>query len=189
MASHKILNSLTDPRKNLLGRTKAINAFEFSLPCVVVEQRSGLSLITLDPLGKDLRIIILPLPQEHPADKLVAWHSEFDDTIERHRLPLQKLIQCRSLPKRSWKAVKQAASAAVRSHQSLTDHPNDQLIGNKLAALHVTRGLLPLTSPPRDGLSQHFTCGEMRDVQVLQEPLALCAFAGSRWPDKDNPHE
>jgi hypothetical protein len=29
----------------------------------------------------------------------------------------------------------------------------------------------------------------MRDVQVLQEPLALCAFAGSRWPDKDNPHE
>lgn len=189
MTTPKSLNSSSHSGKDLIGSPKPVDANEFSLPIVVVQEGSSLFLKTLDSPGKDLWIIILALAAEHPPHQFFTRHGQLDDTIKAHGLTLKKLIEGRRLPERPGKAVQQAALATIRTHQPLADHPNNQLIGHELAILHETGRLLALAGLIQHRLPEHLTCGEMRDVQVLHEPLALRAFAGSRWPDKDDPHE
>jgi len=48
---------------------------------------------------------------------------------------------------------------------------------------------MPFPTALLHGLTEHFSSRKMRNIQILHKPLALRAFAGSRWPNKDNPHE
>jgi len=185
----KSLDSSFHAGKDLVGCPQPVDANEFSLPGVVVQKGSRLFLKTFDSPGEDFWIIILAFAAEHPPHQFFARHGQLDDTIKAHGLTLKKLIKGRRLPERTGKAVQQAPLATIRTHQPLADHPNNQLIGHKLAALHETGRLLALAGLIQHRLPEHLTCGEMRNVQVLHEPLALRAFAGSRWPDKDDPHK
>ena len=189
MTTRKPLNRSPHSPKNFICCSQPVDADKLPLTAIVVEERSGLPLKTLNPASKNLRIVVLAFAAEHPPHEFLARHREFNHAIEAHGLTFEKLIQSRSLPQRSRKTVEQAALAAVRLHQSLAQHANDQLVGHELPLLHEAGRLLPFASLLVDSLPEHLAGGEMGNVQVLHEPLALRAFAGSRWPDKDNPHE
>jgi len=188
MTAGKAFHGRTDASKDLIGGSQAVDALQLFLPSVIVEQWRRLAFKALDPPGKDLRVVVLPLTVEHSPHELLTGNCQLDDPVEAHCLTLKKLIEGGRLTNRPRKTIEQAPVTTVRPHQSLTDHAHDQLIGDELAVLHETGGLLALASAVEHRLPKHFTGGEMRNVQVFHEPLALRAFAGSRWPNKDDPH-
>ena len=87
------------------------------------------------------------------------------------------------------KAVEQAAFGAVGLGEPLGDDAHDDLVGNELAEMKIAGRLIAELGAGLMGLTQHVAGREMRDAEIVLEPLGLRPFSSTRRAEKHDAHD
>ena len=86
---------------------------------------------------------------------------------------------------RAREAVEQEAVARVVIGEALEDHADDHAVGHEFAGVHVALGLGSERCRRGDGGAEHVPGRDVRQAEVLGQPLSLRAFARARRSEQD----
>ncbi len=112
-----------------------------------------------------------------------------DDGLEFDPFDLFRRLECRlGLTQVPRKAIEYISAATTCSDNSLLQHLEYQLIGNKIAALEKLGGCVPDFCTSLDFLAQEFSAGQMRDSVVVGQLFGLSSLASSRGRDQEHSH-
>src|ERR671933_901246 len=178
---------------HLGGRARAVEAAQEIALVVVLDEWRGLLLVDLEALADRLLAVVVALLERLAvdiADALALGRVELDvvdvavralpaagqaahDLVGRH-LDEQRggqaapelghlLLQRLGLGDVAGEAVEQEAVLAVAVGEAAEDHPDDDLVGHEVAALHVRLRLAPEVGLVGDGLPEHVPGGHVAD--------------------------
>jgi hypothetical protein len=89
---------------------------------------------------------------------------------------------------RTREPIQQESVAAVFFLYAFIDDADNQVIRDQLAVVHVPGCLFPQLGTSLDTSTEHFSSGEMRDIQISHQVCSLCSLARSGWSDQYDPH-
>ena len=122
-----------------------------------------------------------------PHDLLVG-HLHEQRRSQRAPLLGQRVLERVCLLLVARKAVQQEAVAGVIGGHPARDHLHDQLVGDEVAVLHVLARALAKHGALGDLGAEDVAGGDVRQAEVLAQPLGLRALAGARRAEQDQVH-
>ena len=120
----------------------------------------------------------------HALHDLLVGDFDGDHSVEGDA----RLLQGLCLGNGAGHPVEDEAVLAVCLGQTLGDHPDDHLIGDQLAGIHIRLGLQANGSPVFHRSSENVAGGDGGNAQFLIQDLSLGAFPGARRAQKNQFH-
>src|SRR5882672_7147898 len=122
-------------------------------------------------------------PRETPDDLVVVdvdlQHEVESDVRGAHRL---------SLGDGARKSVEQVAVPAIQVLEALFHEADDDVVGDELPGVHDLLGGESERRARLHGSAQHVAGGDLGNPEVIADKSRLGALAGSRRPEKNEPH-
>ncbi len=98
---------------------------------------------------------------------------------------VERRVERLRLADRAREAVEQEAVTGIVALDALDDHADDHLVGHELAGIHERLRLHAEFGAVGDRLAQHVAGGDVREVEVLADPLGLRALPGAGRTEQD----
>ena len=127
-------------------------------------------------------------PARQPAQQLGLGDVEVDHRVERLAEVLQQSREGLRLGDGPRKAVEDEAPRRVAPAEALGHQPNDHIVGDERAVIHVALGFDSDCRAGRHRLAQHVAGREVGHAPLAREVARLGALAGSRRSEKRNAH-
>ena len=121
-----------------------------------------------------------------PTAKFIRRNLERKHGVKRSIQFSEHCIERLSLRERPWKPIKEELVLRT-ARQPFADHADHHVIGDELASVHESLGLKPKRRPVLDRLAQQVASREVQQAPLATKLLGLCALAGTRWPENDEP--
>ena len=113
---------------------------------------------------------------------------ELKHFVDVHLLRGEHLIKLFGLGYGPREAVKKDATFALGVAQVVLDQSDDELVGDELATLHDSVSLLAKLSSSSDGITEHVSCRQVANAEVVFDFGALGTLARTGWSNHNNIH-
>ena len=121
----------------------------------------------------------------HPADELLGLDLDLERVVDPAAVLGQGPVERLGLGLGAREAVEDDAGARVGLGQPGEEHPDGDVVGDELAALHEAAGLQADRRARPDGGSEQVAGRDVGDGQSLGEDGRLGALAGARGAEQD----
>src|SRR5262249_559866 len=118
----------------------------------------------------------------------VVVHQQVQEQVQAGVAGQEQLLERLGLRDVAGKPVEQEAGGVVVVGQPVGDHRDGDLVGDKVATLHVRLGPAAQGGATADVVAEDVTCRDLRDRQVRREELGLCPLARTGGAHEDETH-
>src|SRR6185437_13501943 len=123
-----------------------------------------------------------------PANQLFFVDVEQEHDVELAPELRQHARQPLGLRHRAHDTIEHHAALRLRLGQRLFHDAEDDGVGDEIPLVHVPLGFEPLRRPLPNGVPQHVAGGQLGDVELARDTLALRALAGAGRAEQHDVH-
>src|SRR5262245_1732312 len=183
-----------DLREDVVDRTVRVDADDVPPGrTVVLDERSGLALVDLEPLADRVRRVVGASLVGRALRQTLEQHLavtdlELEDYVEVAAQPREERVERLGLRGVARKAVEDEAGDRVAAVEARLDQLDDGLVVDQVAPV------VDLANPASElgvellDLPDHVAGRDLRDPVGPRDELRLGSFAGPLWPEKKDVH-
>ena len=121
----------------------------------------------------------------HPPDELIGRDIDLERLVDPGAVLVEGTVEGRRLGGRAREAVEDDTVAGVGLGQPVEEHPDRDVVGDQLAALHVSARLETDRAAFPDGRPEQVAGRDVRDGKPLGQDRRLGALAGAGGAQQD----
>ena len=121
----------------------------------------------------DVPRLLADEPAGHPSDEILRRHVDQDGPVDAAAALGKGGIERLGLGPRPGKAVEDGAPGGIGLVEAVEEHPDGDVVGHELAAVHVATGVAADGGALSEGRSEEVAGGDVRDPETLAQDLGL----------------